>query len=287
MDNAMKSPTLKISIAQIAPEEGNLEANFEKLRSFHNSANEEGSELVVFPELTLTGYTMGDQITSFALRQSHPIIQKILDLSRTLPVLVGYAERSPRDRIFDTAALFNNGVIVHRHRKVYLPNYGLWEEQKYFARGRRLQVFPYQGFRLAMFVCNDFWYPSMGCLAASDDADVFIVLANSALDTEGMNPRAWELLIRMPSLIYGGYSIFANRVGSEHGWTFWGGSTIVAPFGLSTTVAGTGEEIIHATLDRAAVQRARDALPTLRDFDINFTLRELERISQEHLAEND
>jgi predicted amidohydrolase len=283
----MEYPTLRISVAQIAPEVGNLDANFEKLRSFHNRAQEEGSELVVFPELALTGYTLGDQIASFALTESHPIIRELAALSRTLPLVVGYVERSPRGRIYDTAALMDNGRIVHKHRKVYLPNYSMWEEQKRFARGRRLQVFPYRGFRFALFLCNDFWYPSMTCLAASDDADVFLVLANSALDTEGMNPRAWDILIRMPSLIYGGYVIFANRVGSEHDCSFWGGSTIVAPFGLSTTVADTGEELIHATLDHTAVQEARDALPLVRDFDIDFTLRELNSISQEHLVEND
>ena len=283
----MENLTFKISIAQIAPEVGNLGANLEKLLSFHNRAQEEGSELVVFPELALTGYTLGDQIASFALTETHPTIQELLGLSRSLPLVVGYVERSPRGRIYDTAVLMDDGQIVHKHRKVYLPNYGMWEEQKRFARGRHLQVFPYRGFRLALFVCNDFWYPSMVCLAACDDADVFVVLANSASDTEGMNPRAWDMLIRMPSIIYGGYVIFANRVGSEHEWSFWGGSTIVAPSGLSITVADTGEELIHATLDRTAVQAARDALPVLRDFDIDFTLRELNRISQEHLTEND
>jgi N-carbamoylputrescine amidase len=283
----MEPFTLRISVAQIAPEVGNLESNFEKLQFFHNRAQKEGSELVVFPELALTGYTLGDQIASFALTESHPIIQKLLELSQTLPLVVGYVERSPRGRIYDTAALMDDGQIVHKHRKVYLPNYSVWEEQKRFARGRHLQVFPYRGFRLALFVCNDFWYPSMVCMAACDDADVFVVLANSASDIKGMNPRAWDMLIRMPSLIYGAYVIFANRVGSEHECSFWGGSSIVAPFGLSITVADTGEELIHAGLDRSAVQAARDALPILRDFDIDFTLRELNRISQEHLAEND
>jgi predicted amidohydrolase len=285
--NAMEHPTLEISIAQVAPEVGNLEANLDKVRTFHSKARDEGSELVIFPELALTGYTLGNQIPSFALVDSHPIIQELLALSKTLPLVIGYVERGPRDRVYDTAALLDDGRILHRHRKVYLPNYGMWEEQKHFARGRSQRVFPYRGFRVALFVCNDFWFPSMVYLAASDDADVFVVLANSASDTDGMNPRAWDMLIRTPSLIYGAYVIFANRVGNEHGWSFWGGSTIVAPFGLSSIVAETGEELLHATLDRALVQRARDALPTLRDSDIDFTIRELNRISNEHLAEGD
>jgi N-carbamoylputrescine amidase len=127
----------------------------------------------------------------------------------------------------------------------------------------------------------------MGYLAACNDADVFVVIANSALDTDGMHPRAWDMFIRMPAMIYGAYVIFANRVGTEHGWSFWGGSSVVAPAALSSIVAETGEEILHATLDYEAVERARDALPLLKDMDIDFTMRELKRANEKHLIEND
>jgi predicted amidohydrolase len=208
-------------------------------------------------------------------------------MSRTLPMVIGYVERSPRGRIYNAAALFDDGNVIHTHRKVYLPNYSLWEEQKRFAKGRRMVVFPYRGFRFALFVCNDFWYPSLVYLAASNDADIFIVIANSALDIEGMNPRAWDMLIRGPALIYGGFVVFANRAGTEHGWSFWGGSTIVSPFGLSAKVAETGEEIFHARIEHDEIERARDALPLMRDMDLDFTLRELKAISQQRFDEND
>jgi predicted amidohydrolase len=230
---------------------------------------------------------LGDEIPRYALTQSNSYFEELLSLSKLMPLIVGYIERSPRGRIFNAAALLDEGRPVHIHRKVYLPNYGVWDEQKRFARGRRLEVFPFRGFRFAMFICNDFWYPSMPYLAASNDADVFVVISNSALDTEGMNPRAWDMLLRSPALLYGGYVVFANRVGSEHGWSFWGGSTVIAPFGLSIIAAESGEELLHACLDHETVEQARDALPLLRDMDIDFTLRELNNISQQHLLEND
>lgn len=266
---------------------GDLEANLEKVRAFQLRAKKKGADLVIFPELTMSGYTLGDEIGKYALSKSHPIFRKLLDFSKTLPMIIGYVERSPRGRIYNAAALLDSGEIVHIHRKVYLPNYGLWEEQKRFSRGRRIGVFSYKGFRFAMFICNDFWYPSMVYLAACDDTDVFVVIANSALDTEGMHPRAWDILIRTPALFYGAYVIFANRVGTEHGWSFWGGSTVVAPAALTAIVAETGEEIMQATLDYESVERARDSLPLLKDMDIDFTLRELKRVSEGHLSEND
>jgi len=283
----MDNEVLNIAVAQIAPEVGNLDANLEKIKAYHRQACEEGAELVVFPELATTGYTLGDEISRHALTQTSPIFQEMLHISKKAPLIVGYVERSPRGRIYNAAALLDEGRVAHIHRKVYLPNYGLWEEQKRFSRGRRLEVFLYRGFRLALFICNDFWYPSMGYLAASNDADVFIVIANSALDTDGMHPRAWDMLIRTPALIYGGYVIFVNRVGSEHGWSFWGGSTVVAPSGLWSAAAGTGEEILHAKIEYDAVEQSRDALPLIHDMDIDFTLRELKLVSDQHLLEND
>jgi N-carbamoylputrescine amidase len=283
----MAYSTLKIAVAQMAPKLGNLEANMEKVRAHLEEAKKGSAELVVFPELTMSGYTLGDEISKYALTQTHHLFQELLQLSKILPMVIGYAERSPSSRIYNAAALLDNGEIVHIHRKVYLPNYGLWEEQKRFAHGHRLDVFEYKGFRFALFICNDFWYPSMGYLAACNDADVFVVIANSALDTDGMHPRAWDMFIRMPAMIYGAYVIFANRVGTEHGWSFWGGSSVVAPAALSSIVAETGEEILHATLDYEAVERARDALPLLKDMDIDFTMRELKRANEKHLIEND
>lgn len=283
MDNAV----LNIAVAQIAPEVGNLDANLDKVRAYQAQACEEGADMVIFPELTMTGYTLGEEISRYALTQSSPVFQELLSLSKKGPMIVGYVERSPRGRIYNAAVMLAEGRVVHIHRKVYLPNYGLWEEQKRFARGRRLEVFLFKGFRIALFICNDFWYPSMGYLAASNDADVFIVIANSALDTDGMHPRAWDMLIRTPALIYGGYVVFVNRVGSEHGWSFWGGSTVVAPSGLWSAAAGTGEEILHAKLEYNAVEQSRDALPLIRDMDIEFTLRELKLASDQHLLEND
>jgi predicted amidohydrolase len=266
---------------------GDLDANLDKIRDFQRRAKKQAADLVVFPELTMTGYTMGDEIGKYALSDSHPVFQKLLDFSKTLPMIIGYAERSPRGRIYNSAALLDSGEKIHLHRKVYLPNYGVWEEQKRFAKGRRIDVCPYKGFRFAIFICNDFWFPSMGYLAASNDADVYVVIANSALDTDGMHPRAWDILIRTPALFYGAYVVFANRVGTEHGWSFWGGSTVAAPTALSAVAAETGEEILQTRLEYEAVEKARDALPILKDMDIDFTIRELRRLSELHHYEND
>lgn len=278
---------MKVAIAQIAPVLGDLAANLEKVRRFQLQAKEQGAELLIFPELAMTGYALGHQMADSALRRNDEIFCELLGYSRDLPLIVGFVERSPRGRIYNSAALLDDGEVVHVHRKVYLPTYSVWEEQKHFARGKRLEVFSYRGFRIAIFICNDFWYPSMAYLAACDDADVFCIIANSSLDGEGSNPRAWDLLLRPPALLYGAYVLFANRVGEEAGDTYWGGSSIIAPLGYPLEIAGTDEEIITAQIDQKNVERARDALPLLRDADIDFTYRELGEIARKRVAEND
>lgn len=278
---------MRLAVAQIAPELGDLRANVDKIASFQQQALDEGANLVIYPELAVTGYAVGPQIQGCALRQGDALFQELLALSMSLPMIVGFVERSPRGRIYNAAALLDGAQVVHTHRKVYLPTYASWDEHKYFAKGKRLQVFDYRGFRVAIFICNDFWYPSMGYLAACDDADLFIVIANSSLDEKGMNPRAWDLLIRAPATLYGSYVAFCNRVGNELEWAFWGGSTIIGPQGHFEVVAGTGEEIIYADLDANVIQEARDALPLVRDIDVDFTLRELNAIASRRVAEND
>ncbi len=170
------------------------------------------------------------------------------------------------------------GEVLHIHRKVYLATYGAYEENKYFARGMRVDVIPYRGFRLALLICYDFWHPSVVYLAACSDADVFLVIANSPIEAEDTNRHLWDLLTRSTAVTYGGYVMFSNRVGMENGWSFWGGSSVVDPLGRVLAGAGAHEEILYATLDRSTIWRAREALPIIRDNDSYLTIRELQRI---------
>ena len=103
----MQDARLNIAVAQIAPEVGDMVSNLEKIKAYHQQAREEGAELVVFPELSLTGYTLGEEIHRYALTQSNPYFEELLILSKQMPLIVGYVERSPRGRIFNAAALLD------------------------------------------------------------------------------------------------------------------------------------------------------------------------------------
>jgi len=281
-----RNASVQIAVAQMAPVSGDLDASVAKVERLHAEAVEGGAELVVFPELALTGYAHPEP-EDVALDAADPHFLRLLELSKRAALVIGFVELSPRKRVYNAMALLDGGEVVHVHRKVYLVNYGIWDEKKHYARGKRLQVFPWRGFRVAMFVCYDFWYPSMQHLAATDDADLFVISANSYSDDDSGNRHTWELLTRTPAVLYGNWIVFANRTGQEDHHHFWGGSAIVAPGGLSVTQAGPGEQIITQRCDRQEVARARRALPLLRDADMDFTLNELERIRAKRQEEND
>jgi len=282
-----KRAQIAAAIAQMAPVPGDVPSNLEAVLRLHRQAVAEGAELVVFPELALTGFHLGEDHDEHALELEDEQFGRLLEASQEAALAVGFIERSPRGRIYNSVALLDEGEVVHIHRKVYLVNYSIWDEKKHYSRGKRLEVFSWRGFRVALYVCYDFWYPSMQHLAASDDADLFIVSANSAVDFAGYNPHIWEMLTRVPAILYGAWILFCNRVGKEADLHFWGGSSIVAPFGMSRFVAGPHEEVLHHVLDRARVDRARKALPLLRDADMDFTLEELRQIRDRRNREND
>lgn len=278
---------MKVAVAQFAPRLGELNFNLQQIRALHQQAAEAGADLAVFPELSLSGYWLTPPSSRYALSAAHPVYSELLELSRSLPFVLGYAERSQRGRIYNSATLFQDAQALHTHRKLKLPTYGRWEEQKHFSKGQTLRVFDFAGWRVALFICYDFWFPSLVHLAAADDADLIIVVANSSLDAAGYNKRTWTLLEQISAAIYGTYVIFCNRVGEEAGDTFWGGSAIVKPGGEVLQRAGSEVTIIYGELQHAEIAALREQMPIMRDDDLDFNLHQMRRIREQRQHEND
>jgi predicted amidohydrolase len=269
---------VKLAVAQMAPVLGDLEANLAKVREMQEAALARGADLVVFPELALTGYATGDCTAALALTRDHPLFGELLRLGARLPLGVGFIERGPGGQVYNTVGLFAEGEARHLHRKVYLPTYRHWEEGKHFARGRGIRVTTCASLRLSILICNDLWHPSLAYLAALQGSELLLVPANSILDPEGQNPAYWDLLLRFTATFYGCYVAFANRVGEEAGRRYWGGSTVLAPDGSLGYRAGRNDEVFLVDIDREQVFKARDRLPVLRDENPHLTLCELQRI---------
>lgn len=275
---------VKIALAQIAPKLGDVKSNLELHLETIGKAQSEGADLVVFPELSLTGYLLKDMVPEVALRKNSPEIQKILKASEKIAVIFGLAEEDPSFVYYNSACFADGGKIVHMHRKVFLPTYGMFDEGRFFGEGTTLSAFNTRFGRFGLLICEEAWHSFCPYLLMLDGA---ILVANIANGTaRGLEEKArmgssaiWEKMNRFYSDLHGFYWIFANRVGFEDGVGFWGGSEIIDPAGKPEMKLPYFEEALQtAEISLGKVRRARLRTPLLRDEKLDFAINELLRI---------
>lgn len=277
---------INLGLAQISPKLADVRANCELHLAFVERAAAQRVDLLVFPELSLTGYTVQDAMSEVAHRAtpSDPLMSTMLEASRRLDLVVGFAEVDERSRYYTAGAYLSQGKIVHVHRKVYLPTYGLFDEGRYFDLGDSVRAFDTRFGRMAILICEDFWHASPPYLAWLDGADVLLLTSASPGRGLGMDERLdssrfVETVNKSYAALFGSFVVHANRVGFEDGMNFWGGSTIFAPDGELVAQAPYFEEALAvAEIDLADIQRTRKRIPLLRDERPELTLRELKRI---------
>lgn len=278
--------TLKIGLAQIYPRLGDLEANLQKHLDVIEDAIARGADLVVFPELSLTGYVLQDLTYEVAIppEPEHPILRPLLEASHRADLVVGFVERDPRGRYYTTGAYLSKGQLIHRHRKVYLPTYGMFDEGRDMAAGDQVRAFDTRFGRFGLLICEDFWHISPPYLLWLDGAEVLIFTSASpgrGLGIPGkLGSARWvELVNQAYASLFTVFVVHVNRAGFEDGQNFWGGSTIFDPNG-DLVVQGPyfDEALILATIDLDQIRRTRIRLPLLRDERPALVLRELQRI---------
>jgi len=206
---------MKVAIYQTSPILLDLEANLDDvLRKIH-AGKEKGAQLIIFPELALTGYFVGQGYHEVALRLDSPEILKIVKASRGTAAVVGFIEESRSMNFYNSALVAVDGELLFAYRKLNLPNYGVFEERKYFSPGKRVPVFKFHDMNIAVFICNDLWHPSLPYLGVAQKADVFVTLFNSSqgsMGTEFSNIESWGIINMFYSRVFGIYNLCANRV---------------------------------------------------------------------------
>jgi predicted amidohydrolase len=280
-----------VAVAQISPRLGDVATNLAIYEERARAARGLGADVLVFPELSLTGYFLKDMVSTVALRLDSPEVKRLAALSRMgakggpRGVVAGIVEETRDFQFYNSALYFENGALVQVHRKVYLPTYGLFDEGRYFARGDRIRSFESAYGRTAMLICEDMWHPSTVYLAALDHALTVFCPSTSPLrgisdgEEKDNNARYWEQINAVYAQTFSLFVVHANRVGFEDGVGFWGGSEILDPSGARLAKAKYYEpDLITAEIDLKAVRRQRIASPLLRDEDIDLTINELMRI---------
>ncbi len=281
----MPESKFSVAAAQFAPRLGDVEANLATVEKTVGEARGRGADLVLFPELSLTGYLLRDMVSTVALRLDSPETERLRKLSRKIAIVVGLVEETRSFRFHNSAVFLDRGEIVAVHRKVYLPTYGMFDEQRYFARGSEVRAFDTRFGRGAMLVCEDLWHPSTAYLAALDDA--LFILCPSASPLRGVaegheqdeNALYWEMINRFYASTFALSLVYANRVGFEDGIGFWGGSEILDAAGQRLAKARYYEpDLVVAEIQPKLARRRRIAAPLLRDEDLDLTINELLRL---------
>ncbi len=277
---------LKLGLAQINTKLGDVPANLEKHMGLAERARQDGLDLLVFPELSLTGYVLQDLVPSVSCRPhpDDPVFRPLLEASRALDLMVGFVDEDSRHRFYIASAYLSQGALVHVHHKVYLPTYGLFDEGRFFAPGNSVRAFDTRFGRFGMLICEDFWHASPPYLLWLDGADV--LLFASASPGRGLNgePKlessAWvEQTNRAYAGLFTTFVVHSNRAGFEDGLNFWGGSTVFDPNGKLVVQGPYFEEsLVAAEIDLNQFHRTRARLPLLRDERPELVQRELERI---------
>ncbi|MGH2536206.1 MAG: nitrilase-related carbon-nitrogen hydrolase [Candidatus Promineifilaceae bacterium] len=281
--------TLRLALAQISPVLGDVEANLELHLAQAAAAAEQGVELLVFPELSLTGYLLREQASEVGLPAGDdgPLWRALRQASRQLDLVVGFVERDRRQQFRIASAYLSQGALRHVHRKVYLPTYGIFEEGRYFGHGNAVRAFDSRFGRLGLLICEDFWHVSAPYLLWLDGADILVLTsASPARPLAGGQPsdsaRWVERVNQAYACLFTNFVIHCNRVGREEGVAFWGGSAVYDPSGrLLAQGPYFKEALVVADLDLAELRPARVRLPLLRDERLALTRRELERIIEQ------
>ena len=275
-----------IALAQIDTRLGVVQANLEKHLAYAERARAAGASLLVFPELSLTGYALQDIASTVSHRPTpeDEIFAPLLEASRDLDMVVGFVDEDQRHRFYIAGAYLSGGEVLHVHHKVYLPTYGLFDEGRFFAWGDSIEAFetPLGGAGIA--ICEDFWHASPPYLLWLDGADILIFTSASPgrglSDEPKLESARWvEHINQAYASLFTSFTVHANRVGYEDGLNFWGGSTIFDPNGNLLVRGPYHEEaLVIAEIDLNQLHRTRARLPILRDERTGLVQRELGRI---------
>ena len=283
------SEDLRVVVQQCDAALGDPDANRARIEELVSDSPD--SAVVVFPELALTGYSVreGAGDLSISLGGGCPV-----DLPPQGPaVAFGFVERGSDHLVYNSAAVYRGGELLHSHRKVYLPTYGMFEEGRFFAPGGSA-VAPFDlapGWRVGVLVCEDFWHPALSYLLAVQEIDLLLVLsaapgrgASQTTDGEVLfaSTEPWEQMARTTALQYGVFLILCNRAGVEGDITFAGGSMVVEPNGQILAAAPQGKAAtVDVTLEWDRIRQARDPFSHLREEDPARLRAELDRLLRE------
>ncbi len=278
---------MRITLAQLDSRLGDIDTNLERATDTVSKAGADGTNLIVFPELFVSGYSIGSVDDDLSMRADDGRLAEVARAAGDAAVAIGFVEAGPPGpHTYNSTAYFEGGRLVHVHRKLYLPAYSPFEERNHFTAGPRLRAFDAShDTRMAVLCCNDAWQPQLAFLATQDGAQVLLVPAASAQSSfpEHYNSdEYWRDITRFYGRMFQLFVVFVNRVGVEGRFRFWGGSHVVDPWGNVVAEAAHDEEhVVTVDIDLADIRRRRRQVPLVKEARLGLLQREVDRLLDE------
>jgi NAD+ synthase (glutamine-hydrolysing) len=249
--------SIRIALAQINARVGDLAGNARKIGEGIEQARELGVDLLAFPELAVTGYPPEDLLLMPRfVQQNLQHLTEIAKAAKGLTVLLGFIDK--KDDIYNAAALIHDGKLVEVYHKIFLPNYGVFDEDRYFQAGREALVFELQGVKVGVSICEDIWHAGDPLKTETVLGDAEVVLNISASPFHASKRIARQRMISNQASDNAAIIAYVNMVGGQDELVFDGNSTIIDPAGgVIAQAHSLTEDLLVADLDVETVFRAR------------------------------
>lgn len=257
---------IKVALAQISCKRGDKAENIRKIESLVTIAKQQGADLVIFPELSLTGYTMRDQIYELAETipgHSMTVLEKIAKKTGTY-IVFGMPELSGKTQatIYNAAVLVGPNGFVGKYRKMYLPTHSVFEEKRYFRPGYQTGVFETELGKIGLIICYDIFFPEVSRLTRLKGAQLIVCISASPATRRTF----FETLTAARAIENTAFLAYVNLVGIEDGLQFWGGSRLVGPNGKTLVQAKYDEEdMVVGEINYADIRPTETFVPILKD----------------------
>jgi predicted amidohydrolase len=261
----MKSK-IRLAFAQISSKRESKNENLLKIEKLTLKASQQGADLIIFPEMSLTGYVLLDQVYELAETIPGPATKKIEALAKKtgMHIVFGMPELSEKTQatIFNTAVCVGPKGFIGKYRKMYLPTHSVFEEKRYFRPGYETTVFQTELGYIGLTICYDIFFPEVCRLTRLKGAQLIICISASPAVRRGY----FETLTSARALENTVFLAYINLAGVEDGLQFWGGSRLVGPTGNVLAKAKYDEEdFVVCEVDFCDLRAAETFIPTLRD----------------------
>ena len=257
---------IKLALAQISSKRENKSENLLKIEELTLKAKQQGADLIIFPEMSLTGYVILDQVYELAETIPGPSTQKIADLANKtgMHIIFGMPELSEKTQatVFNTAVFVGPKGLIGKYRKMYLPTHSVFEEKRYFRPGYEAAAFQTEIGNIGLSICYDVFFPEVYRLTRLKGAQLIVCISASPAVRRGY----FEILTSARALENTAFLAYVNLAGVEDGLQFWGGSRLVCPTGDVVAKAKYDEEdFVFCEVDFGDLRAAETFIPTLRD----------------------